>query len=370
MQHLITAPPDDSWLPLRRRNLALGYVHQSVPATLSDAETVAAKWRNDEAILLPGLLDIAPWQADIAQAQRLMEGTLESGACAHLLEIGPYRERLAARFPLVASSFEDHDEQGIEKLYFDAECDQNGTPECVAEDLWCKASWLSFIEEDASLRFRFSFGMECLEDVAADPARQQWAARLCDAIFPESAVITENATINGMLKPVLDGTPAYVERIVYFNAPNGGAQMHHDVERGHDGVVFAQLSGNTCWLALAKPLLIDEISTFVADAGNSSELARLLPDASQRGALRELCADRAALSSYMDGFDHELAEAVMVRSPQFIHQLVQQGYGYMLHPGDVLLMPQRDLDRCVWHSVITLGDEPGEALSFAVRSID
>jgi len=31
------------------------------------------------------------------------------------------------------------------------------------------------------------------------------------------------------------------------------------------------------------------------------------------------------------------------------------------------LLPQRDLDNCVWHSVFTLGDEPGEALSFAVR---
>jgi len=356
-------PINGDCIPLLRRDYNLGFVQQLERPEMPDAETVAKCWQHDQAVMLPAVLNVQPWQADIEQSHRLMEQTLESGEVSPLLEALPYKHRLSEHFPLVASSFEDHDEQGIEKLYFDAEAGD----QCVAENLWCKASWLSFIEADASLRFRFSFGMECAEDVAADPVRQQWAGRLCDAIFPESAAITNNLAVIDSLQPVLGGAPAFVERIVYFNAPNGGAQMHHDVERGHDGVVYGQLSGSTFWLALGKQTLIDELINFIGDDRNKHEIERLLPDATARHALAALITDRGELSNYMDAFDHEQVEAIMDRSPLFIRQLVEHGYGFVLHTGDVLLMPQRDLDTCVWHSVITLGDEPGEALSFAVR---
>jgi len=210
--------------PLLRRGHALGFVEQFPRPEMPDAATVTAHWQADTAIMLPGALDLKPWQTAIQQSHRLMESTLETGEISSLLEQSPYCNRLTAHFPLVASSFEEHDEQSIEKVYFDAE----EHTVCAAEELWCKASWLSFIEADASLRFRFSFGMECMQDVAADPARQLWAGRLCDAIFPESAAITGNEVIVHALKPVLGGMPAFVERIVYFNAPNGGAQMHHN----------------------------------------------------------------------------------------------------------------------------------------------
>jgi len=367
MRHLSNPPETGACVALLRRDYSLGFVQQLQRPDMPDANMVARRWQADEAVLLPGLLDLQPWRSDIVESQQLMEVVLETGEVSPALEKPPYSKRLQAHFPLVASSFEEHDEQAIEKIYFDAEVDRDGERSCVAEDLWCKGSWLSFIEADASLRFRFSFGMECLEDVAADPARQYWAGRLCDAMFPESAAITGSAALNDLLKPVLGGSPAFVERIVYFNAPNGGAQMHHDVERGHDGVVYGQISGSTFWLALCKQKLIDELIDFIADAKQRDEIERLLPDAASRRELAELISDRQALSDYMDAFDHELVEAVMDRSGAFIRQLVACGYGYILHAGDVLLMPQRDLDTCVWHSVICLGDEPGEALSFAVR---
>jgi len=250
----------------------------------------------------------------------------------------------------LASSAEEHDEQGIEKVYFDVE--QDG--ELCAEDLWCKASWLSFHDEDASLRFRFSFGMEGFEDVAADPARQIWAGELCERIFPESAIITKNTEVLDLLKEILGSEAQFVERIVYFNAPNGGAQFHHDVERGHAGVVFAQLSGATFWLALNKQSLMDEMIAFAAEHTVSD-------------ALKVLLKDREALSCYMEERDHELVEALIDQDPKFIQYLNAQGYSHYLQAGDILLLPQRDLDYCVWHSVFTLGDEPGEALSFAIR---
>ncbi|TLS77366.1 hypothetical protein FE236_04340 [Mariprofundus erugo] len=352
----------DSMLPLQRRGFQLGYVAASGRASMPAAGAVITAWRQDQAMLLPAMVDVAPFSGQIAQAHRLMEQVLENEEAASFFDEEPYCSRLQ-QLPLLGASLEEHDRQGIEKIYFDAEVDG----EVVAEGLWCKASWLSFHDEDASLRFRFSFGMEGFEDVAADPVSQHWAGELCDALFPESAAVTADEHILQLLHGVLDGEPAFVERIVYFNAPNGGAQMHHDVERGHDGVIYAQLSGSTFWLALAKPLLMDELVAFVADPRHAEDLRAVLPEEADRQELARLLQDRAALSAYLDEPDHELVEAVMDRCAAFVGYLVERGYGYMLEPGDALLLPQRDLDTCVWHSVYCLGDEPGEALSFALR---
>jgi len=361
---------------LVRRGFQLGWVKQRQRPRMPEQAEIVSCWKQNKAIMLPALLELDDWQSDIEQSHQLMKSTLESGELSPSLDLPPYTDRLGDQFPLVASSMEEHDEQAIEKVYFDAvPVDADGEAlaegdETLAEDLWCKASWLSFLEDDASLRFRFSFGMECLEDVAADPVRQRWAGELCDALFPESAALTENAQLLPILKNMLDGTAAFVERIVYFNAPGGGAQMHHDVERGHDGVVYAQLSGSTFWLALAKPVLINELISFINDEKNSTDIASVIPSEGDLADLHQLLKDKAALSDYMDENDHELVEAIMDRCPAFIEHLIAQGFAYILHAGDLLLMPQRDLDHCVWHSVCCLGDEPGEAVSFAIRASD
>ncbi len=353
---------------LTRRGFDLGWISETARPAMPDSETVKTKWHRDEAIMLPGILKdaLSDHEADIRQAHRLMENTLNGEELSVQLSGMPYAERLRPKFPLVAAVFEEHDEQCIEKLFFDAEKDGK----VVAEDLWCKASWLSFHDDDASMRFRFSFGMEGYEDVAADPERQILASEITEAVFPESAAITEHRELNRLLTAMLDAKPAYTERIIYFNAPNGGAQMHHDVERGHLGIVFAQMSGSTGWLALAKPVLIDEIRNFLARPESEAALGKVLPDMDARKTLRKLAEDRAVLSDHMDQFDHELSEALMDRCPEFIRHLFDRGYGYMLKSGDLLLMPQRDLENCVWHTVFCLGDEPGEALSFALRTLD
>ncbi len=353
---------------LLRRGFELGWISEDERPSMPDAATVKAKWNHDEAIMLPDILSdvIDRYSADLEQSHKLMERTLKGEEIAPQIEAEPYASRLNPKFPLLSAVFEEHDEQCIEKLFFDAEKDG----EVIGEDLWCKASWLSFDDNDASMRFRFSFGMEGYEDVAADPERQMLASELTDAIFPESAAITEHPELNMLLAEMVGSRPAYTERIIYFNAPNGGAQMHHDVERGHLGVVFAQMSGSTGWLAMAKPVLIDEIQAFLALPESEAALAKVLPDIDAQNALRELAEDRAALSAHMDEFDHELSEALMDRCPEFIKHLFDRGYGYILKPGDVLLMPQRDLESCVWHTVFCTGDDPGEALSFALRTID
>jgi len=342
---------------LQRRGFELGWVRETARPSQPGIERITQAWHNDDAICVPGLaVDTVKRHADdIECARAFMEKTLNDSEFAGLLDAEPIKSRLRPRFVLVASSTEEHDAQGIEKLYFDVE----EAGECTAEALWCKASWLSFHGEDASLRFRFSFGMEGYEDVAADPVRQHWAGVLCDRIFPESAAITENPDILTMLQEILGTKPAFVERIVYFNAPNGGAQFHHDVERGHAGVIYAQITGRTFWLALSKPKLIEEIRAFLAQR-----------DVDSWPVLRKLASDRKVLSAYMDECDHEEVEALIDRDPAFIRYMVEQGHAFLLQPGDVLLMPQRDLAACVWHSVFCLDGEPGEGLSFALRGLE
>ena len=344
-------------LPLIRRGFAYGWITIGRRPPMPDAEAVKRAWQNHEAIFLPAILANAlpQYQPEIAQAHRLLEQVQQGAELSAILETERYDSRLQPAFDLSGASYEDNDEQAIEKVIFDAWEED----EMVADNLWCKASWLSFDEEDGSLRFRFSFGFEGYEDVAADPVRQDWAARLTDAIFPESAVVTRHPGLNQILSAMLDCPQVgFMERIVYFNAPNGGAQMHHDVERGHEGVVFAQLSGTTFWLALAKPKLLDEIDAFLA-----------LNPADQWPKLRELAADRQALADYLEERDHAWAEEVMDQNPEFLRHLIERGYAQVLEPGDVLLLPQASLDTCVWHSVICLGDEPGEGLSFALKRL-
>ena len=354
----VSGPESGGEFQLARRGFEYGWIKvEGRPAMPSSGEIKRA-WAADEAVFLPGLLaeSLPGFQADIAQAHRLMERTRAGEGLSGLLEAPPYAGRLQPLFDLSAASFEEHDDQGIEKVFFDA---WDGE-EMVADNLWCKASWLSFDEEEGSLRFRFSFGLEGYEDVAADPERELWAARLTDAVFPESAAVTGHAGLNALLADMLDAPRlAFCERIVYFNAPNGGAQMHHDVERGHEGVVFAQMSGSTFWLALAKPKLLDEIAAFLAQAA-----------AGEWAQLRALAADRQALAAHLEDPDHEAAEALLDRDPAFCRWLVERGYARVLAPGDVLLLPQRGLDACVWHSVIGLGEAEGEGLSFALSRLD
>jgi hypothetical protein len=354
---------------LRRRGLSLGWVLADTRPGMPEAAQIERAWHADEAVMLPGFLkaNIEQHGEDIAQARRLMEDTLDEIDVIDLFQAEPYASRLTGHFTLVASVHDEGDRQEIEKLFFDAERDGK----VIGEELWCKASWLSYHPDDASLRFRFSYGLEGFEDVAADPQRQQLAAELTDSIFPESAIVAECPQMQALFSRILHTDKVlYGERIVYFNAPDGGAQMHHDVERGHAGVVFAQLSGRTFWLALSKPRLMDEITAFLARPDADAELARVLPKVAERDELRRLAADRALLSEYMERHDHELVEALVDRLPAFTAQLVAGGYAHLLQPGDAILLPQRDLEHCVWHSVFCLGDKAGESLSFAVRPYD
>ncbi|MDQ6975299.1 MAG: hypothetical protein Q9M22_01905 [Mariprofundaceae bacterium] len=349
--------PDDQ--PLQRRGYDLGAICMTPeqPSTLTPKQ-IKRMWQQHKPVFLPALVAdvLLSQKAPIAARESLIMAILEG----HYPSDNFIADSKAHAFSLTGSSEEAHDAQAIEKIFFTDE-----GSESEHDNLWCKASWLSFYDDDASLRFRFSFGMEGFEDVTADPARQQSAANLCTALFPESAVIEKNQAINTLMASILGGSMCYVERIVYFNAPHGGAQMHHDVERGHAGVVYAQLTGKTFWLALSKPLLVAELCHYNHAHPHLAE--QLFSDHCLQIKFNQLLADQNALDNYLDQDDHELLEVLMDQHPDFIRHMLESGHGFVLQAGDVLLLPQQDLAHCVWHTVFCLGDEMGEALSFAVR---
>ncbi|MDX8408602.1 MAG: hypothetical protein R8J84_00960 [Mariprofundales bacterium] len=349
-------------LPLTRRGQSLGWITPRPIPLQSSSNSHREQWDKTEAVLLPGavLADSDRYQQAIDTSHALMVHLVEGGTFVDMIDQEPcYRQRLNAHFSLSTVSSEDHDQQAIEKLYFLPDTNDD-------DEVWCKASWLSFHPDDASLRFRFSFGIEGVEDVAADPARQTLAADLCQRLFPESALVTENLPLQTILTETLN-LPAvdFFERIVYFNAPNGGAQMHHDVERGHVGVIYAQISGSTFWLALSKQKLMRELRAF--STSHPQTVTSILPDPEQCAELQCLCNHPEQMAAQLNQAEHELLEAVIDHSPEFIHHLTSGGYGYLLAPGDALLMPQTDEEQCVWHTVFSLGEEPGEGLSFAMR---
>ena len=353
---------------LKRRGTALGWVAERPEQDSIDASAAANAWHNSDAYTLPGYVaaELPAQQANIKQSTGLMEAIAEGAEVAELFEQSPYIERTTPQFEMLASFQDEGDDQEIETIEYDV---VDGD-EVVGENLWCKASWLSFEDDDASLRFRFSFGMVGYEDVAADLDRQHYAAQLTDAIFPESIVISNNSKLEAFMQQVLDTEKlAYVERIIYFNAPNGGAQFHQDVERGHLGVVFAQVHGSTAWLACSKAQLIDEVQAFVGNAANAETLTRLMDD-TMLAELKQKTAEREQLNNWLDDRDNEPLERLINRCPEFYRQMFEQGYGYIINPGDIILMPQKNIDECCWHTVFCIDDFPGESLSFAIRAVD
>ncbi len=354
--------------PIRvcRRGVELGWVGPAEEQEDDNHACLSQHWAAARPIYLAGFItpaELAGHGHHIAQALALMEAVLAEEDLEALLHAPPYQARLQPRFHLLPAGIDAGDEQEIMRLDFDVY--EGGR--LVADDLWVKLSWLSFHLDDASLRFRFSFGIEGYENVAADWRKQGLAADLTEAIFPESALISENSFLRGLLEAILPIEQGidYVERIIYFNAPNGGAQFHQDVERGHLGVVFAQLHGRSIWLALPKQELVRQVMAFLQEDRQAAQQLAIKPSSWRR--LQKVASDAARLSASFDAGDNEALEAVLNRSPEFFARLVRQGHACLLEPGDIILLPQRDHEHCAWHSVFCGDDFPGHALSFAIR---
>jgi len=352
---------------IKRRGFLSGFIEVGDEPKSVDSFRAKQLWDENKPVYLPKFVlnNLSQHKKQIASSKQLFETVAKGGEIEEILDSTEYLERLGERFELLATRCDDGDPQEIVSVDFDVM--ENG--EMIMEDVWMRLSWLSFEDDDDSLRFRFSFGMEGYDDVSEDFERQLAAAELCEQLFPESAIITKDKNLNDYLTQIVEGDQVMVERIVYFNAPNGGAQFHHDAEKGHLGVVYAQVTGKTFWFALSKEELMDEVTLFLQDDSNVAELNKALNDENSVCEFVEQIADRDRLSSILDDSTHETISILLNRVQGFFEQLVNNGFGYRLNEGDVILLPQESMKACAWHSVFCLGDEPGQALSYAVKRL-
>jgi hypothetical protein len=323
--------------PLVRRGADLGIV---VPLRRELPPVAFAKsiWDASEPVFLPGILrsrlkahDEAI-HASIAMFERLRQG-------AEFLDELETRMGDDAEFAYAGSSGDSDDARDIEAVFFRAE----QGPFAGEQDLWARVSWIANDETDASLRIRHSSG---------DGAPDGWLRatdRTCRAVdalaqraFPECAVIDGSEPLRAMLDAMICAPWRMSERILYNNAPGGGAVFHHDAEPGQLGVCFSQLEGRTAWLTLGK-----------------RRLARLL-------ARRGLAKDERTAIQRLDRDDDRPLWSLLNRDAEFAQFLAAHGAVYVLEAGDSILLPSQAFDDCAWHSVVALGERPSLAHSYGL----
>ncbi|MBL8727813.1 MAG: hypothetical protein JNM25_05245 [Planctomycetes bacterium] len=323
--------------PLRRRGAELGFA-VAVDRTPPDERQALARWQQSEPVFLPGMLGDGPRRhaAAIRASLRMFERLRRGARFADELE-----RRLAADDDLryVGSTADRRDARELERVILDAA--PGGT--VVAEDLWAKLAWIADTDSDRSLRIRFSAGPEQLDAwLQATDLTAGWVDQFAARAFPESAAILACLPLRRLLQRLLRRPHRLSERIVYNNAPDGGAVFHHDAEPGQLGVVFSQLEGHTAWLALSKRRL----AARVVHAGHARDV-RVAMDALDRGEDRRLWRR-------------------LNRDAAFTADLAAHGALFVLRAGDTIVLPSQGFDDVAWHSVIALGRRPSLAHSYGL----
>jgi hypothetical protein len=256
---------------------------------------------------------------------------------------GSFQDELWARldgrgdFAPAGATIDTGDEREIEKVF----ADRLRGGRRVARDLYAKLSWIAADERDDSLRLRFSFGSEALCEWQAETRRAPHAEAFAEAVFPECDVLTAHAALVRLVGALIGRAPRFGERIVYNNAPGGGAIFHHDVEPHQLGVLYGQLAGETGWLALPRELLANEIAAALSIRPKRA-LARLERE------------DDAELTQLLN------------HTPAFTRALVLRGSFVHLRAGDALILPSPTPEVTCWHSVFALGARPSLAHSYGI----
>ena len=336
-------------VPLRRRGVHHGRFRPAARVLLDGAE-VEARWDADRPIFLPGLL-----RASVAREGRAIRATL--ALFERLRRGASFQDEVGARlarrhaFALAGASVDQGDRREIEKVFVDARAAARTGGRIAAAQLSAKLSWIAHDPRDGSLRIRFSFGAEALRDWQKETRRAPWADRYARAVFPECRAVEGRLTLVDAIEHLVGRRVRFSERIVYSNAPGGGALFHHDDEPWQHGVLFSQLAGKTAWLALPKRELARHLADFARTRARASRLRADTPARALRALARE---------------DDAAVERVLNASPAFTRALVEAGALFVLREGDVLLLPNHGPDDTCWHSVFALGARPSLAHSYGI----
>lgn len=323
--------------PLLRRGADLGFAVET-ERTMPSRDEARKRWRDAEAVFLPGLLAarLDPAAAHIRSCLAMFDRLRKGGRFLDELD-----RRLADtdRFRYAGSTVDKADPREVERVFVDAETDGD----VVAPDLWAKLAWIADDATDRSLRIRFSHGLEQMEDwLQGGDEIAHWSDRFATEAFPECDVIAGSGALHDLLGHLIARPYRLSERILYNNAPDGGAVFHHDAEPGQLGVAFNQLEGRTAWLAVSKP--------------------RLALALVRHGRAKDVPAGMAALEREDDRSLWQLLN----RDPAFTGRLAAMGCLFVLQAGDTILLPSHGIDHATWHSVLALGSRPSLAHSYGI----
>ncbi len=343
-------------LPLRRRGVLHGYVTRATEPDTSGSDTsgtdddldVRAAWAAAQPIALPSMLtgalpSLLPCiEQSLALFDHLRDGGRFLDAILELLDGND-------NFRPEGSTFDRQEPREIEKVFVSGQVD--GKRVRAGRDVWAKLAWIAHDEDDLSLRIRFSCGTEQLHDWQHNVEAQAWSDRFAEALFPECAAIAQNPELLDLLQQLIGAPPRLSERILYSNAPGGGAVFHHDADTTQRGVVYGQMYGATAWLALPV-----------------SELARHVAEHASATARADLPSTHAAARERLEKDDDTPLFALLNQDPGFSQRLAAAGWLSVLEAGDALLLPSHDRDLVAWHSVFALGDQPSLAHSYGIFS--
>jgi hypothetical protein len=410
------AEREQTRVELCRRGIAHGSWAEITTDGLRDAEDAdihawRQRWVDARPILLRGFLDstLPAFAPILKERAALHKGIREEGALDAFLEAS--LSRLDPRFTIRGAEESaalgegggddgDGDGEGaadgggqrdLERRFlgYDHKASNRNSPH-----FWTKTEKLSDHEEDMSARIRLSFGVEVDDDASHDESSHRVVEQLGRELLPETALIRENKELLALLGELdlieepdeetgeePDGpTPPqgehyFTQDIAFWNAPNGGVLMHHDAfdedyNQRQRGVVYAQLTGQTAWLALSTQELaarVTEFTEFISE-GEMPWLKSALFRGHQGAALmRKILKGGRFVYAELEKPGCGQLSRIVNRGPEFTNLLADAGHAFFMRPGDVLVMPNHGFGHTMLHSVFCASSEPGYSLSLAMR---
>ncbi|MBK8178609.1 MAG: hypothetical protein IPK67_06910 [Planctomycetes bacterium] len=321
-------------------------------------EFLLRRWRGARPIVLRGWASslLKDRSGSLAKLERTLSKLRRPGTLGRLLaEMGIEAEAVAAL---------DDPERDLEKFRLPG-----------PEGLWIKSATLTSPASNESGRIRFSFGAEGDDDASSDEARHRAVARLARRALPVADALARSRRHLRRLERLCGGPVLLTQHIAYWNAPQGGALLHHDsfaepARTRQRGVCYVQLSGATLWLALSSADLARHVRAVLAALarGEAPWIAEEHFDGPR--ALKRLqvrARDSAWLGAQLASSGCGEFARLVNYSPEFLGLALDAGHGALLAPGDAILLPNHGLSRTCLHAVWCAGNAPGAALSMAIR---
>lgn len=271
---------------------------------------------------------------------------------------------------LTANSQDDpieDSERDLKKISFDDPRSEEGRA-------WLKLAKLSNHPDDDSLRLRIGFGRERSDDASPILDRQRLISALGRSLLPGMDDLCADAQLASKLSKLLRGPALLTQPLAYWNRPGGGALFHHDAfgensPNGQRGVLYAQVTGETFWLALSINDLAARVReiTEAMTLGELPELREHLYPEDGMQPLLPILADEDLLREELGMPGCGRFASLVNYGPAFTAWLADSGHACVLGPGDAILLPNHGVHHTCMHSVFCVSDHTTYALSVAVR---